>query len=134
MSTPTVKREDKAKLWSILNGKGWMMRKDIPMENRLIRAICQAEPEHFMSGQLGYKLVKEATDAEIEAGVADLRSRAKHIAERANGLECALHKRHGTQDMTLTEPEPESKPPPKPLNRLSYKEWQDRQRAKGLHP
>jgi len=91
MSSPTVTREDAAQLWKILRGNGFMQRKEIAMQPRMIRAVCQEHPQHFMSTQQGYKLVKEATPDEISNAIADLRSRCKFMEKRAAALEGVLN-------------------------------------------
>jgi len=53
----------------------------------MIRAVCSEKPEHFLSTQKGYKLVKYATDEELAESIADLRSRIKKMDNRAHALE-----------------------------------------------
>lgn len=91
MSSPTVTRDDAVQLWKILRGNGFMQRKDIPMQPRMIRAVCQKYPDQFLSTQQGYKLVKEATRDEISNAIADLRSRCKHMHRRASALEGVIN-------------------------------------------
>lgn len=71
----------------------WHLRKDINMENRLVRACCAEKPDHFLSGQSGYKLVRYSSDEEITRAVADLRSRSAHTTARAAALEKAMLER-----------------------------------------
>ena len=87
---PKVKREHCARLWHILSDGQFHKAKDIPMNSRMIRAVCSEKPDHFLSTQQGYKLVKYATADEIENAIADLRSRIKHIERRAHALDTAL--------------------------------------------
>lgn len=74
--------------WYLEDGQ-WHKGRTLQMRHRTIRAVCAAEPGRFMSGQLGYKLVKFATIPEIDRSVADLRSRIAHLRERADALEDA---------------------------------------------
>ena len=67
------------------------------MNGRMIRAVCAEKPDYFLSSQKGYKLVKYATDEEIGISIADLRSRIRHLEDRAGALECALTQRHHQQ-------------------------------------
>ena len=90
---PKVKREHCVNLWAELHDGKWHKCKTIAMNSRMIRAVCEEKPEHFLSSQKGYKLFKYATDLEIEISIADLRSRMKHLDARASGLENALHAR-----------------------------------------
>ena len=94
---PKVKREHCVQLWNQLKDGRWHKCKTIAMNSRMIRAVCEAKPEHFLSSQKGYKLFKYATDLEIEISIADLRSRMKHLDARASGLENALQDRHNGQ-------------------------------------
>jgi len=74
----------------MLRGKGFVKAKDIPMRNkRLIRAICSEYPQHFLSSQKGYCLVKEASPDDIQHAIADLRSRCREMSRRADALEAA---------------------------------------------
>ena len=93
MATPKVDKADKNRLHQLLSDGGWHKNRTIPMKSRLIRACCEAEPGHFLSGQQGYKLFQAATAEEITASIADLRSRARHITLRADGLDQALYNR-----------------------------------------
>lgn len=97
---PNVDKAHKRRLWIVLSDGKWHLRKHINMENRMIRAVCQAEPDQFLSSQRGYKLVRYASDAEINESIADLRSRSKHMNERASGLERALMERQGQKEMS----------------------------------
>jgi len=97
---PSVKREHCARLWHLLSDGQWHKGRDINMNHRMIRAVCQEKPNHFLSSQQGYKLVKAATDEEIDIAIADLRSRMKHLDHRASGLELALQQRHN-QELNL---------------------------------
>ena len=90
---PKAKIENCRALWRILSDGKWHKSKDIPMNHRMIRACCEAKPEHFLSGQKGYKLVRYASDAELQHAIADLRSRVKHLNARADSLERAAYTR-----------------------------------------
>jgi hypothetical protein len=96
---PNIDKQHKRRLWIALSDGQWHLRKNINMENRMIRAVCQAEPDQFLSSQKGYKLVRYASDEEINESIADLMSRAKHMSERARGLERALTERQGQKVM-----------------------------------
>ena len=84
---PKVKIEHCRELWHHLRDGQWHHRKDIPMNNRMIRSVCQEKPEHFLSSQKGYKLTVAATDIELNESIADLRSRIHHMEMRAQALE-----------------------------------------------
>jgi len=71
----------------------WHLSKDLLMENRMLRHLSESMPIMFMSDQRGYKLVKFATDAEIESSVHQLESKAKHIQRHATALKAVLDKR-----------------------------------------
>lgn len=89
---PTVSVEDCRKLWQILAAsEGWTLRKNINMTNRLIRAVCQAKPQHFLSSNDGMKLVKNATQEEIRHSAARIRSQATKMIARAEALEGVLN-------------------------------------------
>jgi len=94
---PRVKDWHCRRLWMLLNDGKWHKSKDIDMISRMIRAVCEEKPNHFLSSQKGYKLVKYATDEEINISIADLRSRMKHLDARASGLESALYERSNGQ-------------------------------------
>ena len=112
MSAPRVTRDDKLTLWRLLSDGKWHKAKDlaphwgnnryIPPRTgnpRIIRAICEAEPDKFISTQKGYKRADLATDEELTNAINDLRSRAKKMTERANAIEQALWER--SQPMQL---------------------------------
>mgnify|MGYP001815685114 CR=1 FL=1 len=71
----------------------WHLRKNIDMENRMIRHLCQVFPGDFISSQRGYKLLEKATDAEIDEAVADLQSRMGHMRARIAGMTQAQYNR-----------------------------------------
>ncbi len=87
---PKVTRDTAVTLWKQLAGKGFRKAKEIDMPNRLIRAVCTEYPSHFLSTQQGYKLTSEASVNEIEVAIADLKSRCRHMQNRANALEGVL--------------------------------------------
>lgn len=97
---PSIHREDALNLWHLLRGRGWQMRREIPMNARKIRAVCSEYPEHFLSTQKGYKVVREATNDEIEEAIADLRSRIRHMSRRADALDGVLFARRNN-DLAL---------------------------------
>jgi hypothetical protein len=90
---PKAKREQAIELYRFLQGKGWRKAREIPMNARLVRAICSEFPEHFISTQRGYSITATATDAQLEEAIADLRSRMKHLNNRASALERVLQDR-----------------------------------------
>lgn len=90
---PKVKQEQARELYRYLRGSGWKKAREIPMNSRMIRAICSEYPEHFISTQRGYSITATATDNQIEEAVADLRSRMKHLDHRAAALERVLNDR-----------------------------------------
>jgi hypothetical protein len=90
---PKVTGHDGADLWDLLRDGEFHKAKDLNMESRKIRAVCAVYPNQFLSTQSGYKIVKKATDGEIENAAADLRSRMAHLGRRASALESVLHAR-----------------------------------------
>ncbi len=100
---PKPNREQRERLAFLLQDGQWHIGKTLRIEGRMIRACCEAETGRFMSGQSGYKLVQFATNAEIQCGVADLRSRSKCLRQRAEGLELAYYRR--TQPRQVTQQE-----------------------------
>ena len=87
MSTRKATRNEAAELWRKLKGRGFRKAHQIDMESRKIRAICAEYPQHFLSTQRGYKLVKESSTNEIENAIADLLSRCHKIGGRAHALQ-----------------------------------------------
>jgi len=94
MSKPKAGPEDGKKLWSLLDDGRFHKAKNIDMGSRMIRSVCSAYPSKFLSTQAGYKRVVNATDDEIDNAIADLKSRAGHLARRYNALERVLQERH----------------------------------------
>jgi len=90
---PRVKREHCVKLWHALADGQFHKGKDLPMNSRMIRAVCAELPSFFLSTQNGYKRADFATVDEIENSIADLRSRINHIDTRASALESVLVER-----------------------------------------
>lgn len=84
---------DARELFDQLHGRGFTKAKNIRMQPRKVRQICSDFPEHFLSTQRGYKCVVEASDAEIEVAVRDLRSRSAHLNRRANALDSVIGSR-----------------------------------------
>lgn len=93
MSSVKATPKDASDLWQLLVGRGFRKAREIEMPDRKIRATCSEFPEHFLSTQQGYKVVQQATDAEIENAVADLISRATQTRRRAGALEEVLRNR-----------------------------------------
>ena len=91
---PNPSDTDCRRLWQLLADGQWHKSKDIDMPHRLIRAVCQAKPEHFLSSQRGYKLTKHATKGEIEAAANDLRSRIRCLQARADALDGVIYERY----------------------------------------
>lgn len=90
---PKVTGHDGADLWDLLRDGAFHKAKDLAMEPRKIRAVCAVYPNQFLSTQQGYKIVKKASDSEIENAIADLRSRMAHLNRRASALESVLRDR-----------------------------------------
>ena len=88
---PTPTNEQCEYLAHLLADGRWHKGRTLRMNGRLIRAACAEQPGRFLSSQKGYKLVRFATEAEIDESVADLRSRIKHLTARAEGLEQAKY-------------------------------------------
>jgi hypothetical protein len=111
MTKPKVTHTDKLTLWYALADGEWHKAKylakriiNIPQKDgimmmhalgntRIIRAICEAEPDCFISTQKGYKRADKATIEELENARNDLISRAKKILARAEGVERVIAKR-----------------------------------------
>lgn len=91
---PQPSRAQCVDLWNQLIDGEWHKAREIPMNSRLIRAICSSKPHIFLSTQKGYKRVKDATTLEIEIAASDLRSRVKHINARAAALDKELANRY----------------------------------------
>lgn len=87
------------------------------MNGRMIRAVCAEKPEHFLSSQKGYKLVKYATDEELDIAIADLRSRIRHLDDRAGALELVQSQR------CQVELDYEQSAPQRPVNVFSDSGW-----------
>ena len=94
---PKVSDEQCRALYELLIDGNWYKARQIPMNDRLIRACCAEKPEHFLSSQQGYKITAKATIGEIDVAVADLRSRIIHLDKRAGALECVAAQRHTRQ-------------------------------------
>ena len=93
MSKPKVDRQDGIRLDQLLKGRGFLKGKYIRMPDRKIRAVCQAFPSRFISTQAGYCRMAEASVEQIENAIADLRSRSRKLATRADLHEQALNAR-----------------------------------------
>ena len=89
MSSGTkVSRDDAVKLWHILADGRWRKQKDIRMPGTKVRAVCNQFAPYFISNTAqGYRRTDLAFESEVEHSIADLRSRAKKMLERADKLE-----------------------------------------------
>jgi NADPH-dependent curcumin reductase CurA len=79
-------------LRNYLNDGEWHKQKEITNATGLmgatVRQICQAHPDEFLGCvSSGYRLVKYATQGEIDHAINSLRSRARKILKRARALE-----------------------------------------------
>ena len=88
-------QHERHRLQQLLHDGRWYHRRDLKvnMNDRTIRAVCQAYPTEFISTQKGYCLFEHASDDEISWAIAGLRSRARKISEHADCLERAILKR-----------------------------------------
>ncbi len=93
MSSPKAKAEDGQKLWNLLADGRFHKAKTIAMASRMVRAVCSAYPDRFLSTQAGYKRVDCALNSEIENAIADLKSRCGHLTRRYTALERVLKSR-----------------------------------------
>ncbi len=93
MSGPHVTRYDFSRLRNLLKDNGFIKSKDIPMNNRKIRAICSMYPGRFLSTHHGYKLVSDASSVEIVSSIHSLRSRCNNMQRRIFALNAVLNKR-----------------------------------------
>jgi len=94
MSKPKASAEDGKQLWRLLEDGRFHKAKDIDMGSRMIRSICSAYPDKFISTQKGYKRFPSATDDEISNAIADLKSRCGHLTRRYMAMEKGLRERH----------------------------------------
>ena len=108
MATSKAGRADAVTLWNALAKGEWLKAREIDMPARMIRAVCAAYPNHFLSTQAGYKRVNDASEDEIENAIADLRSRCDHMQRRADSLESVLRAKYqpgfGLMDTTGESP------------------------------
>lgn len=92
MTTPNLSHHDIERVRFALASGGWLKGREISkrfgIPGRLIRAVAEQTGE-IISGQRGYRLVKFASAEEIRECIADLRSRAWHLEQRA-----AKYERH----------------------------------------
>ena len=86
---PYAKDTDLRRLAFLLHDGRWHKAKDLRMDSRLIRACCAEAPDQFISTQKGYRLLRYASDQEVNEAIADLRSRITHLNDRATRLERA---------------------------------------------
>jgi len=96
INKPTPTDEQARKLWRLLSDGQWHKAKDLAPHmggSRIIRAICLAKPQHFISTQAGYKLTKYATDDELMNARNDLLSRCKKMQARADAIDEELYRR-----------------------------------------
>ncbi len=94
MSKPKAKADDGRRLWKLLDDGQFHKAKDIDMGSRMIRSVCSAYPDKFISTQQGYKRFPSATDDEIGNSIADLKSRCGHLTRRYMAMEKGLRERH----------------------------------------
>lgn len=89
---PETEQADVENLCRFLAGSGWVMAKDVVWggwNERYIRALANASKGRIISGQLGYKLTKEATAEECAHAENWLRHQAKAMMDRAMAIkEC----------------------------------------------
>ena len=82
--------DDIFRVMAALQGGFWRKGRHIVLLDRIparkIRAVAECTGD-IISGQQGYKLLSAATPDEISAAIADLRSRARHIDNRADLIE-----------------------------------------------
>lgn len=93
---PKIHRWQKVALWKELSDGKWHKAKDLSFTmsgTRIIRAICEAEPDKFISTQAGYKRTDLATDAELINARNDLMSRVKKMQARAQAIDDVLYRR-----------------------------------------
>jgi len=120
MSAPKVTKQDRICLWVLLKDGEWHKAKDLVNKvanyecpatreilwhhftnTRIIRAICEAEPDKFISTQKGYKRFDLASDDEITNAINDLRSRCRKMSGRADSMDKALHERQFPEQMEM---------------------------------
>lgn len=94
MATSKAGRADAVTLWNALKSGEFQKAREIDMPARMIRAVCNEYPNHFLSTQAGYKRVTDATEDEVENAIADLRSRCSHMQRRADALEAVLRAKY----------------------------------------
>ncbi len=90
---PKANTEQCELLAFLLDDGQWHKGRTLRMNGRMIRAACAEQPRRFLSGQSGYKLVAFARLPEIDAAIADLRSRIARLNDRANELALARYNR-----------------------------------------
>lgn len=84
---PETEQGDVDALCAHLQGQGWIKAGEIPDWNeRYIRALANASKGRIISGQLGYKLTKEATAEECAHAENWLRHQAKAMMDRAMAI------------------------------------------------
>jgi len=98
---PQQIQQARARLKYYLSDGNWHKARQIPMNSRTIRYVCQAYSHEFISTQKGFRLMKHASTDEVRNAINDLNSRARKLTERAAGLERALHKRECPQTEEL---------------------------------
>lgn len=70
-----------------LQGQGWIKAGEMPWHGeRYIRALANASKGRIISGQLGYRLTKEATFEEVIHAENWLRHQARAMMERAEAI------------------------------------------------
>jgi len=116
MTKPKVTRDDKITLWRLLCDGKWHKANDLVVwsgigpdgkaqiawkNTRIIRAICETEPDKFISTQRGYKRADLATDEELTNAINDLRSRAKKMTARADAIDQVLYERQVPEQLRM---------------------------------
>lgn len=74
--------------YEVLSDGAWHLRKEVcklipQLSDRACRQIAENSKGQVLSGQLGYKLTKFATNEEIDHAERWLLSQARHMTERA---------------------------------------------------
>lgn len=88
---PETSEDDVENLCRLLAGRGWVLARNVDLgcSDRYIRALANASKGRIISGQLGYKLTREATAEECAHAENWLRHQAKAMMDRAMAIrEC----------------------------------------------
>ena len=89
---PKPTKEQAKAFWREL-GQGYLTRKQLSINSRLARSLCEHYPKHFMSCQKGYSLTRDAPVQDIEQSIGQMRSQAAKMNKRADALEKVLFER-----------------------------------------